>query len=77
MDQETKNKLKSMPRSTCSECRSKRSYRNPIAKCFECLQKFCYDHIWCMQVKQGMANSDELRSVCEKCQNQHGYHTLQ
>ena len=45
MTQEEKDKLKGIPKSRCSKCRSFRSYTNPLARCSICKKLFCYDHI--------------------------------
>ncbi len=71
-----KQKLASLPRARCAKCRSLGSYTNPMAKCFQCKQKFCYDDINCLQFKRGMKQTDELRDVCDACKAKHGYEHL-
>ena len=76
MDQKTKDRLKARPRTICAKCQSRRNSCNPMDKCFECKQSFCYDHIECLQFKNGMSESDELRSICGDCKKSFGYRTL-
>lgn len=73
MDQESKDKLKLLPKVVCHKCQSKKSYRNPMAKCYECQNKFCFDHIDGAQHKDGMSKNEEYRSVCDDCRKIHGY----
>jgi len=73
MDQKIIDKLKNIPHATCAKCKRKRSHTNPMARCDECGKKFCYDHIQCMQFKDGMRESDELRDICDDCKQLHGY----
>ena len=76
MDQKTKDRLKLIPRAVCFKCKSKISYGNPMGKCFECGEKFCFDHLHCLQFKKGMSPYEDLKSVCEKCKIKHNYQTL-
>ena len=76
MNQETKDKLRLIPKTVCFKCRSIRSYKNPMGRCYECKNKFCYDHLHSLQFKEGMSQSEELRSLCEKCKITHNYQTL-
>ena len=76
MTSAVRQKLASMPRSSCAKCHSIKSYTNPMAKCWECKRKFCFDHISCLQVKDGMKQSDEVRNVCKECIEKHGYRTM-
>jgi hypothetical protein len=69
----TKLKLASIPRTRCAKCNKVKTYLNPLTKCDECGQKLCYDHINCLQFKEGMKKTDELRDVCDKCKQEHGY----
>jgi hypothetical protein len=75
MDIATKEKLKNIPRSKCSKCKEKRTYHNPLAKCYECGKKFCFDHIWALQYKKGQENQ-EVKDICEACKIKGGYITL-
>jgi len=52
------------------------SYFNPIVKCFECGEKFCFDHINGGMYEKSMKKNEDLRDVCEKCTDEHGYHSL-
>ena len=54
-------RLRSVPRSVCSKCGSKRSYMNPMAKCWTCGKKFCFDHI---TVVTGKKSTEDY---CDKC----------
>jgi len=76
MIQSIKDKLRLIPRTVCFKCQSKRSYTNPMERCFECREKFCYDHIHCSQFKDEMSSSDEFRSICEECKIKHKYLTV-
>lgn len=68
-----KLKLASLPRTRCTKCGSVKSYTNPMAKCFECKKKFCFDDINCLQFKKGMKQTDELRDVCDACKDKYSY----
>lgn len=75
MNQEIKNKLKLIPRTVCFKCQRKKSYMNPVERCFECGNKFCYDHLFGLQFKEGMSQNQEPRSICEECKVKHNYQT--
>lgn len=75
MNQETKDKLRLIPKTSCFKCHSKRSYKNPMGRCCECGNKFCYDHLHSLQFKEGMSQSEEFRSPCEECKIKHNYQT--
>ena len=66
-------KLASIRRPRCAKCNKKRTYLNPLAKCYKCGQKFCFDHINCLQVNNKMKNTDELREICDECKYEHEY----
>jgi hypothetical protein len=68
--------LKKTPTRRCFKCERPKSYMNPLDKCQECLQLFCFDHIYGNQVKKGMSDGEEVRKICEKCREEHGYRTL-
>jgi len=74
MDDKTKLRLKSISRSRCSICNTPRSYMNPMAKCWECEKKFCFDHIYGLQINDKMALTDEVRDICEECKKKYNYH---
>jgi len=61
LSEETKAKLRAIPNGKCSTCNSNRSYTNPLAKCFKCKKKFCYDHIWASLGKKG------VEDYCDDC----------
>lgn len=68
--------LEGRPTKTCSICKSKKTYKNPLTKCFECKKDFCYDHINSIQMNNKMKKEDELRDVCDECQKKHRYKTV-
>lgn len=76
MTKETKNKLSKIPRRECSVCHTKKSYTNPMAKCFECQQWFCYDHINGLQYNNKMKKNEPIRDVCFECTKKFNYKTL-
>ncbi len=76
MNQETKDKLKLIPKVSCFKCKSTISYLNPMDKCFECGNKFCFVHIYGSQINEKMSENEPARSVCESCRTKHGYHLL-
>jgi len=61
----------------CFKCHSFKRYENPMAVCWECGNKFCYNHINCLQVNSKMKETDEVRRVCDNCKAEHGYNTLE
>jgi len=71
-----KTLIKKVGRARCSKCRTFRRYENPIAICWECKNRFCYDHINCLQVNSSMKENDEVRYICDKCKIEHEYRTL-
>ncbi len=71
-----RQRLASIPRSRCAKCKSRQSYLNPLAKCWECGEKFCFDHFWRGLFKQGIKQTDELRNVCDGCREKFGYEEL-
>lgn len=76
MDDKTKERLKAIPRAKCFKCNSMRAYTNPIEKCFECKQKFCFQHLFGGQVNSSMGKNDEIRNVCGGCRKKFKYRTL-
>lgn len=77
MDQRKKDELRRKPKTTCFQCHSIKSYTNPMERCWECKNKFCYDHIACLQHKEGMSECTPLRSVCAECRKSQGYITFE
>ena len=73
MKKEVIERLKLIPITHCGKCNSIRSYMNPMARCFECKKKFCFDHIYGGQFKKGMKQNEEGRSICEECKKNKGY----
>ena len=61
MNQETKDKLKAIPNVKCAICNRPRSYMQPMAKCFKCGKKCCYDHITAKLGKNG------VEDYCDDC----------
>jgi hypothetical protein len=69
--------LKKHPRrAQCSKCGSKKSHTNPMARCWECKRKFCYDHIWGGQINDSMGQNEEIRDICDSCKKAKGYRNL-
>ena len=67
MSQTAKETLKNAPRSVCGICHSKRTYTNPMAKCWKCKQKCCFDHITAGMFTEDMNDNDEQRDYCDSC----------
>ncbi len=61
----------------CSKCNTIRRYENPLERCYECREKFCYDHIVCGQFNSSMRNNDAVRDLCRECQSKYNYKSLQ
>lgn len=57
----------------CAKCNKIRKYTNPMMKCWECKQTFCYDHIWTGLLKEGMKKTEEFRHICERCKDKFNY----
>ena len=76
MDEKTIQKLQNLPWTVCFKCKSKQSYGNPMARCGECREKFCFDHISALQFKKGMKQNEELRKICDVDIKKHGYITI-
>lgn len=76
MTSQDKERLSKMPRSKCYKCSSRRAYSNPLGKCWECEQKFCFDHIWSGQVNDSMKLTEEIRNICEQCKKINNYKDL-
>ena len=72
-DVSLKQRMASIPRGRCMECKKFKSYLNPLKKCAECKKKFCLDHIWGGMRKPDMKDTDEIRSVCELCVGKYEY----
>ena len=66
--------LNGRPRTKCHVCQTTQRYMNPMARCFECKKKFCYDHILGGMVCPSMKENEEVRNICESCKV--GYHSL-
>ena len=76
MTREKIENLKNRPKSQCFTCNSSRSYTNPMAKCWECEKKYCFDHIYSGQMNNGMKENDELRDICDNCKNKYEYNLI-
>lgn len=61
----------------CKICDKGQSSTNPIAKCFECGGRFCYDHIYGGQINKEMKKTDPIRDICSECKNKLSYFNLQ
>jgi len=67
MEKDIKDKLKSLPKTKCTKCGSAKCHTNPMAKCFLCGRKFCFDHVTCgVEIKDQNPN-EELKDVCDFC----------
>ena len=64
-------------RTRCFKCHTYKRYENPMAICWECRNKFCYNDINCLQVNLKMKENDEVRHICDQCKEEHGYITLE
>jgi hypothetical protein len=73
MDVRARQRLASIPRTRCAKCKSFRSYQNPVARCFECGKKFCFQDIYPVQVNDTMKDTDEARNICDACKEEFGY----
>ena len=79
MNKNNTSKINSIPRNGKARCKkcNKAKYRlNPLARCYECKQKYCYDHIYGGQINDLMKDTDEVRNICEKCRELKNYQTL-
>ncbi len=75
----TKNEpkgLKQLPRPKCAKCNKQKSTINPLERCFECHQRFCFDHLWGGQFKPGMDENEALKAVCDQCRQKLNYQEL-
>jgi hypothetical protein len=73
MSVSVKQRLASKRRARCTKCNKVKTYLQPMAKCWECGGKFCFDDINCLQFKKGMKQTDSLRDICDVCKEKHGY----
>lgn len=76
MNEAALTRLKKIPPTRCTKCKSVRSYTNPMEKCYECKRKFCFDHIQSLQINDKMNENTPVRCVCPECIPKHGYRTL-
>lgn len=76
MNQATKDRLSKIPKKRCFKCNTVRSYGNPMARCHECRQSFCFDHISCLQVNDTMGQNEAVKNVCEVCIGKYGYRSI-
>lgn len=67
MSQETKEHLKTIPKTRCSSCNTPRNYSNPMTVCFWCNKKFCFDHITCGYLRKNQPENEELHDICDQC----------
>jgi len=44
--------------------------------CNECKKKFCFDHIYGLQINDKMEENEPVKDICEKCKKEHCYRTL-
>ena len=77
MDEKALDRLAKTPdRATCFKCGSKRTYTNPMARCFECKNKFCFDDLNSGQINSEMSKNDPIRDICDACRIKFKYQTL-
>lgn len=76
LSDEQKALLRKIPKTRCVRCNSVYSRTNPMAKCFECGKRFCFDHIYGGQVNKSMSENERIRDICEKCKAEFNYQTL-
>ena len=67
MSQATKERLRNTPKARCGICNSRRDYENPMAICFWCNKKYCFDHITCGYMRKNQPNNEELHDICDFC----------
>ena len=60
----------------CKICGHKANYSNPLTTCFECKNRFCYQHITSMQVTKKMKEGDSVRDICDSCIKDSEYYHL-
>ena len=60
----------------CNICNTPRSYTNPMARCFECKNKFCFDHIYGGQLNDTMTKSTTVRDICDSCKKKFKYESI-
>lgn len=76
MSEDNKKRLRQYTKVRCAKCNSLKSYMNPIARCYECGQKFCFEHIWGGQVNKKMKKDEEVRNICDDCHLSLNYQSL-
>jgi len=67
MDSATKERLRAIPPTRCQICKTFRSYENPVAKCYWCGKKYCFDHITCGYMRKNQPLNEELHDICDIC----------
>ena len=70
------NKIKQTGTNRCFTYKTRIQCKNPLANCYECNKRFCYDHIYCNQYNDKMKLEDEVRDVCLECIEKFNYKTL-
>ena len=66
LPQEVIEKMREKGRTKCFSCKSTQRYTNPMARCFECKNKFCFKDILGGQINNKMKINDEIRNICKK-----------
>lgn len=70
------NSLVQNGKARCKKCNKAKYYLNPLARCYECKQKYCYDHIFSGQINNLMKDTDEIRNICDQCREVNNYQTI-
>ncbi len=73
MDNQAKERLKGLKRTVCPVCHRKQNYYNPVALCFGCKKKYCFDHISCGYTRENQPEGEELHDICDNCLKQGGW----
>ena len=60
----------------CAKCDKTRNYTNPLARCYECRLKYCFDRVWGGQINNKMGENDEIRDICDQCRIKFKYQTI-
>ncbi|MEA2036688.1 MAG: hypothetical protein U9O94_04220, partial [Nanoarchaeota archaeon] len=67
LDIKDKDRLRNIKRAICNKCKSISHYTNPMARCWQCKKKYCYNHIFGGQLNSTMKENDTIRDVCKSC----------
>jgi len=67
---------RSPQRAKCYKCSKKKNRANPMATCYECKRKFCFEHIWSGQINDEMSKNEKTRDICDECRELKKYRNL-